>query len=576
MVDISAKFYAYQGNNEFKFIWISEAGAFGTDVSQMRCKNLREIEKSIQAHTILDIIPQVKSTDKIAAIKEVLINKLERALDLSNDASALYIITSDDVHFCKRIIPELEKSLELLPRDWRSLHICPGYLWGREKNKPHLDIELPDLIDFDPEGPVPREKIVNTRFSHLFEPAWVGGPLAFVAKHSGIKSILKDIKSKASGADIPDDVTIFKIATNNDYMMLDPLLCHEREQGGVVSFEEEDSKSTNDDAKSENNFPVIVFLIFILLLSYFLYMDRMVANCSDNSGIVCFVFLFCIVLYISTYYTKATKEDAISVKSSVDVDLNKLKHELSTLSSIPKKIHITWKNKKSPFSSDANILKYGIQRLQLQNPHWDIEVSDDDDVAMYLQTHLSASDWLLLEKQHIVEKTDVWRLLKIIHEGGIYTDIDRQHSCQLDEVIANHKCIISWQQGDFTQDMLISAPQNPLFKYALELNLQARRCKVTKLGYLGPTLMFAAFTELLIGIRLPQHPSQNEWNLLHNAIHELHPFCVLIHDSPCDPASHALFNEGEGLSCYDLQESKQYFYETDKVKHWGTQVWNSS
>ena len=41
------------------------------------------------------------------------------------------IICDDDFFPCENFLQELNETVELLPENWRSLHLCPGYLWGR-------------------------------------------------------------------------------------------------------------------------------------------------------------------------------------------------------------------------------------------------------------------------------------------------------------------------------------------------------------------------------------------------------------------------------------------------------------
>jgi len=72
-----------------------------------------------------------------------------------------------------------------------------------------------------------------------------------------------------------------------------------------------------------------------------------------------------------------------------------------------------------------NIIKYGIKSIRILNPEYQIEISDDMDIDNYLKQHIKQYDYNLIKDKHIVEKTDLWRLLKIYNEGGIYVDLDR-------------------------------------------------------------------------------------------------------------------------------------------------------
>ncbi|MGB3590553.1 MAG: glycosyltransferase [Nonlabens sp.] len=69
-------------------------------------------------------------------------------------------------------------------------------------------------------------------------------------------------------------------------------------------------------------------------------------------------------------------------------------------------------------------MRYGIKNLREKNVDWQLEISDDVDVERYLLTHLSRTDYWKICNKKTVEKVDLWRFLKMFHEGGVYTDID--------------------------------------------------------------------------------------------------------------------------------------------------------
>lgn len=108
---------------------------------------------------------------------------------------------------------------------------------GREYNKHHLDAELPLVVQPDPEGPIDDSKKVGVRFSHLFVPAWPGSPLAMIMRRSSIHDVLNDIAKLAHSESVPDDVTLTMIAGDRDFLQIEPVLCHEREQGGTTTFQ---------------------------------------------------------------------------------------------------------------------------------------------------------------------------------------------------------------------------------------------------------------------------------------------------------------------------------------------------
>ena len=85
------------------------------------------------------------------------------------------------------------------------------------------------------------------------------------------------------------------------------------------------------------------------------------------------------------------------------------------MSHIPKIIHISWKTK--DILSVKHVFPQScIQRLVQLADGWTAVVSDDTDVENYLKDNLSILDYNLLKDRHIVEKTDVWRLLRVLKE----------------------------------------------------------------------------------------------------------------------------------------------------------------
>ena len=91
---------------------------------------------------------------------------------------------------------------------------------------------------------------------------------------------------------------------------------------------------------------------------------------------------------------------------------------------IPKKIHLSWKDK-NVLNSNHSLIKKGAKNLELLNPEWDIEVYDDEDINKLLRDTIGRSNWDLIKDRKITEKTDLWRLIKTYQEGGLYIDIDR-------------------------------------------------------------------------------------------------------------------------------------------------------
>jgi len=239
---------------------------------------------------------------------------------------------------------------------------------------------------------------------------------------------------------------------------------------------------------------------------------------------------------------------------------------------IPKIIHVAWKDKTFLKSQNPIILN-GIKQLIEVNPEWKLEISDDNDVESYLQYHLSREDYNILKNQHIVPKIDVWRLLKIFNEGGIYTDIDRYHNKNLNEIIGNHtKCILPLhvrnnQVIDFSQDIMISTPGNPIYKYALELNFMRRHNGCDDIMTLAVATYFHAVTKYITGISMERYPSNDQVKIILDKIKNYKHIETYIEDSSINTLTYDNNNstvlQGNGLG-------KEAFYEESDVIHWAT------
>ena len=159
---------------------------------------------------------------------------------------------------------------------------------------------------------------------------------------------------------------------------------------------------------------------------------------------------------------------------------------LSELDPIPRVLHASFKVELNVSESTHPTIVHGLQSFQRHNPRWRVEVSSDAQVDAYLRAHLPADDYARVAPLHPVEKTDVWRLLKMWREGGIYTDIDRRWNVKVRSFVTNAtRLVLPTQHGfgisrteqsfDFSQDFMCSARHNPLFKDALKHVLAQRR-----------------------------------------------------------------------------------------------------
>lgn len=250
---------------------------------------------------------------------------------------------------------------------------------------------------------------------------------------------------------------------------------------------------------------------------------------------------------------------------------------MSSYGPIPKIIHVSWKNKDFVNKTQFLMIRNGIHNMKQLNPEYKFVISDDNDVEQYLIDHLDKSDYELIKDRHIVEKVDLWRLLKLYHEGGVYTDIDRLCNIPLRDVIhKNTKCIIPIYTSsvsknpnkyhDFAQDIMISCPRNIFHEKAIELNLKRRREGERRIIYLGPETYLHAITYTLLGYECNSSDkldpcTDQDWDKL-IAIIQNSPFIETYTEAP---PFNTLLYRGPSIN-YDKME----FYKSENIKHWNT------
>ena len=79
---------------------------------------------------------------------------------------------------------------------------------------------------------------------------------------------------------------------------------------------------------------------------------------------------------------------------------------------IPKIIHLSWKDK-NLLESDSPLVTEGVKKLIELNPEWEVTIYDDDEIDGYLKDQLESKHYALIADKHVVQKTDLWRLIKL-------------------------------------------------------------------------------------------------------------------------------------------------------------------
>ena len=137
---------------------------------------------------------------------------------------------------------------------------------------------------------------------------------------------------------------------------------------------------------------------------------------------------------------------------------------------IPKVVHIAWPDKEVIHNQSPIILN-GLRNLIDLNPAWNVIIYDDNEIDTYLKNNLDISDYELIKDKHIVEKSDLWRLIKLYYDGGLYVDIDRFCNVKLSDIIdEDTRCVlpicVDW---DFSQDFMLTIPNNPIMSRTIEM-----------------------------------------------------------------------------------------------------------
>lgn len=246
-----------------------------------------------------------------------------------------------------------------------------------------------------------------------------------------------------------------------------------------------------------------------------------------------------------------------------------IKLDLSKHGSIPRIIHVSWKTK-DILNNQSPIILNGLVNLKKLNPNYKMEISNDNDVEMYLKSRLTKWDYFKIKNKKIVEKIDLWRLLKMYDEGGIYVDIDRYCNISFDKIIKKEtKCILPTHDDiDFSQDLMISCKGNPIFKKAIEYNLSTRfLINPRGVFHLGPPIYMRAVTEIVFGKRVKRKPGSQVMNEFRNLLQKSKHFQtykeILPYDTLLFKYDETTFQNGNGLG-------KDEFYKSQKIKPWSS------
>jgi hypothetical protein len=232
------------------------------------------------------------------------------------------------------------------------------------------------------------------------------------------------------------------------------------------------------------------------------------------------------------------------------------------MTGIPKVFHISWKTK-DVVDSEAPMIQRGLRRLIELHPDWDVQISEDQDLDDYLSANLEPRLWDLVKDEGPVQKTDVWRLLKLFYEGGVYVDLDRWCNKSLNDILTDDvKCVLATNGDcDFSHDLMITAPHNPLFGNVLDLYFQRRVDGDTNTYLLGAQTYMHGISFGLIGKMVNTDPGVGLFDQLRAKIEQLPGFVTYREELP----NNTLLFEGDAS---DWEDVKRAFYAESGLKHW--------
>jgi len=233
---------------------------------------------------------------------------------------------------------------------------------------------------------------------------------------------------------------------------------------------------------------------------------------------------------------------------------------------IEKKIHVTWKTDKI-FDSKCFMVEHGLKNLIRLNPDWEVSFSDDAAIDKYLMESMTAENYNLIKDDSIVAKSDIWRLIKIYREGGLYIDLDRFYNIPLSEIITSgiRWVLPTYKDIDFSQDIMLSSAGNPIFASAAGLNMTRRQMGYRHIYLLGPQTWMNAVSQGLMGEIIESNPGVDVMSGMRAKIAEM-PFIRTYREEPWRDTM--VFKATDEFADIDYELEKRKMYEEFGMDHW--------
>jgi GR25 family glycosyltransferase involved in LPS biosynthesis len=258
-----------------------------------------------------------------------------------------------------------------------------------------------------------------------------------------------------------------------------------------------------------------------------------------------------------------------------NIDQHTFSNINNRINHIPKILHVSWKNK-DILSSQSPLILNGLKNFEKINPDWKIEISNDEEVDNYIKKNVSLKHYNLIKDKKIVQKTDLWRLLKICNEGGLYIDIDRYVNIPMSEIIKQEtKCVLPMcGRIDFSQDFVCGIANYYIHKNAINKYLQSLEAG-KGIFECGAISYMHSVSESLCGYKVQRKPNSKFWN---DAIYKINHSAEIESFIEGNSFNKILFKHDPNTFIYldgknedletEFKNQKAEFYNNQSVQHW--------
>jgi mannosyltransferase OCH1-like enzyme len=231
---------------------------------------------------------------------------------------------------------------------------------------------------------------------------------------------------------------------------------------------------------------------------------------------------------------------------------------------IPKQIFLCWPNH-NIWNLDHKLVRMGLFNLRDLNPEYDIQIFNDEQVRHDLKQSLEKTDYNLIENSPIIQQIDLWRLVKLYLNGGIYCDMDRIHDMPLN-ISDTIKCVLPiCGESGFSHDFMATDAGNPIFFKAIELYVSRRHQGITHTYLLGPQTYMHAVSACMVGQQIDVNPDKQDLEYLKRLI-EHSSFLETVQENP--PLHTITHRNSWGLTVEAHEYLKRELYKLSNLHHW--------